>query len=937
MRIHELAKKYNVSNDELIQLLQNAGYDISNRLGQVDYDMLAALERHFNWSAPAKKKAKTKKKAKASTREKVEAVTKTKVKAKLKSKARLRTRTKPEKETEETETTEAAEEKTTVKAKVKAKAKAKGKAKAKVKAKAKAKAKAAKTTKTKTRAKTATKTKTEAAEVEEAVAASVDTDPAVDTPPKPKTKRKSVLREKTLGEEARERAKEEERLKKLGLPVTSAVLDDKKPKLVKPAPKPAPPTREEPPKPAKPAKPEKEKKERAAAPKAGKKAGKKAAEPAKAEKKPKAGPKSGQRAEKKAGGPPRKQKGRKTPAEMEAQRKAVRESVRRTLAKLETTRKTKRRKPRSDEEISADQKPVQVQDKSSVALLADALEMPVDEILACCEEMGVAATATQELDKDVIELVSEALGRVVEIEAVYGEKRLLEEAQFDPARLKSRAPVVTIMGHVDHGKTSILDYIRHTRVVDGEAGGITQHIGAYKVTTPGGDITFIDTPGHEAFTAMRARGAQCTDIVVLVVAADDGVMPQTMEAINHTKASGVPMVVAVNKIDLAGANPANVKQQLSQHEVVVEEFGGDVVSAEVSAKTGDGIDKLLEMILLQSELLELKADPSARSQGVVVESKKEEGRGILCTVLVQQGTLEIGDVFVVGNEYGKVRSLLDDRGKKVKKAGPSNPVQVLGFNGVPQAGDMFIAVKNDREAREISVKRQEAMRTRDMQPAKPLTLEDLYAQIQQGEVKELNIIVKGDTNGSVEALNDSLSPMVLDEIKVKMVDASVGTVSESDVLFASTSNAVIIAFNANVAPKAKSLAKQKGIEIRRYNVIYEAIEDIYDAMKGMLEPEIVERVLGKAEVRKIFRASRMGLVAGSMVTEGTIERNANARVYRGDEVVFEGKIVSLKRFKDDVKEVSENFECGIGLSGFDTLQESDVIEAFVVEEKARVV
>jgi translation initiation factor IF-2 len=641
------------------------------------------------------------------------------------------------------------------------------------------------------------------------------------------------------------------------------------------------------------------------------------------------------RAEKKA--PARKHKGRKSPEEVEAQRKAVRESVRRTLAKLETTRKTKRRKPRSAEEEGVDVQPVQVQDKSTVALFADALDMPVEDVLQCCEEMGVTATPSQELDRDVMELVSEALGRSVEIEAVYGEKRLREEAQIDPEKLRPRAPVVTIMGHVDHGKTSILDYIRETRVVAGEAGGITQHIGAYRVETPTGKITFIDTPGHEAFTAMRARGAQCTDIVVLVVAADDGVMPQTIEAINHTKASGVPMVVAINKTDLAGSNPANVKQQLSQHGVIVEDFGGDVVDAEVSAKTGAGINKLLEMILLQAELLELNADPSARAQGVVIESKKEEGRGILCTVLVQQGTLEIGDVFVVGNEYGKVRSLLDDRGKRVKKAGPSEPVQVLGFNGVPQAGDSFIAVKNDREAREISDKRQEAMRTRELQPAKPLTLEDLYEQFQQGDVKELNIIVKGDTNGSVEALRDSLSPMFLDEIKVKIVDASVGTVSESDVLFASTSSAVIIAFNTNVAPKAKSLAKQQGIEIRRYNVIYEAIEDIHDAMKGMLEPEIVERVLGKAEVRKIFRASRMGLVAGSMVVEGTIERNANARVYRGDEVVFEGRIVSLKRFKDDVREVSENFECGIGLSGFDALQESDVIEAFVVEEKARVV
>jgi translation initiation factor IF-2 len=899
MRIHELAKKYSVGNDELIQLLRNAGYEVPNDMGMVDYDMLAALERHFNWSSPAKKKAKAKTKAKTSTREKVEAVTQTKVKAKLKAKARLR------RVDESKEETGADADKTDVKAKVIAKATSKAKAKAKVKAKEKA-----------------------------------------ETSLKPKSPTQSVLKEKTLGEAAKIRAAKQAEEAKNPKPAVEK-KQTPGPRLIKPAETPAPKVaaRSQAPEKTKqpaggashaPATPDKKSPGEGgkARPDTRPKGEKKGAPPAtqqKAEKKPQG------RADKKAVLPPRKHKGRKTPLELEAQRKAVRESVRRTLAKLETTRKTKRRKSQSADELETDLKPVQVQDKSSVSRLADALEIPVEDILQCCEEMGIETSATQELDKDVIELVSEALGRTVEFEAVYGEKRLLEEAQGDPAKLRPRAPVVTIMGHVDHGKTSILDYIRHTKVVDGEAGGITQHIGAYEVETPAGNITFIDTPGHEAFTAMRARGAQCTDIVVLVVAADDGVMPQTQEAINHTKAAGVPMVVAINKMDLPGANPDNVRQQLSQHGVAVESYGGDVVEAEVSAKTGDGIDKLLEMILLQAELQEYKADPSSRCQGVVIESKKEEGRGILCTVLVQQGTLEIGDVFVVGSEYGKVRSLLDHQGKRVKKAGPSVPVQVLGFNGVPQAGDSFIAVKNDREAREISIKRQEAVRSRELQPVKPLTLEDLYAQILQGKVKELNIIIKGDTNGSVEALNDSLSPMVLEEIKVKIADASVGTVTESDVLFASTSSAVIIAFNTSIAPKAKELAKRVGIEIRHYEVIYEALADVYDAMKGMLEPVIVERTLGKAEVRKIFRASRMGLVAGSMVVAGTIERNANARVYRGEDVVFEGKIVSLKRFQDDVKEVAENFECGIGLSGFDTIQESDIIEAFVVEEKARVV
>jgi len=639
------------------------------------------------------------------------------------------------------------------------------------------------------------------------------------------------------------------------------------------------------------------------------------------------------------GAEPRKgrRRDRKTPGEREAQQRAVRESVRRTLAKMETSpRKSKRKKSRTAVVAEVDLQPVQLQEKSTLAMLAAAIHHDTAELLAQCEELGLDVTETTELDRDTLAVLAESVGREVEIEAAYGETRLLEEARIAPDRLVPRPPVVTVMGHVDHGKTSILDYIRHARVAQGEAGGITQHIGAYEVDTPEGRITFVDTPGHEAFTAMRARGAQITDIVVLVVAADDGVMPQTVEAINHTRAAGVPLVLAVNKIDLPGANPMNVKQQLMQRDVMVESYGGDVVDVDLSAKTGEGIDRLLEMILLQAELLELKADPGARPQGVVLETQKEEGRGILVTLLVQQGTLKVGDVLVLGSEHAKVRSLVDFNGKRVKSAGPSDPVQLLGADGLPEPGDRFVAVKNEREAREVSQKRKDAVKVRQQQPRKALTLEDLYAQFQTGQLKELSIIIKGDVNGSVEALRESLEPLEIEDIKVKVLHAAVGVVTETDVLFAQGSNGIIIAFGTAVSPKARELARRRGVDIRAYSVIYEVIEDVQNAMKGLLEPVFVERVLGRAEIRQLFRVSRLGTIAGSMVVEGSILRNANARVMREGEALYDGKITSLKRFKDDVREVTENFECGIGV-GYDELEEGDIIEAYVVEEKARVV
>jgi translation initiation factor IF-2 len=627
---------------------------------------------------------------------------------------------------------------------------------------------------------------------------------------------------------------------------------------------------------------------------------------------------------------------KRSTADIEAQQKAVRESVRRTLAKLEVTRRTKRRKVKSKDEAMEESSSLVISENATVQELAEALDLSVDEIVEKCEDLGVQVMSGQSLTRDMIELLVDDLGRTVEFEMEYGESQLAEVIKVDPTKLKPRAPIVTVMGHVDHGKTSILDYIRKTNVARGEAGGITQHIGAYEVETSQGKITFIDTPGHEAFTAMRARGAQVTDIVVLVVAADDGVMPQTIEAINHTRAADVPMIVAINKIDLPGANANNVKQQLSQNGVVVESFSGDIIDVEVSAKTGEGIDKLLEMIVLQGEMMELTADPGAQPQSVVIEVKKEEGRGILTSVLVKQGTLRVGDAFVSGLHCGKVRALLDHRGKNINEAPPSTPVLVLGCSGLPETGDSFIVMDDERSVRDISVKRQAARKDKDWQAPKKLTLEELYSQIQEGELKELNILIKGDTNGSVEALNDNLQNLSVEDVKVKIVHAAVGAVTEYDVLLASSTNAIIIGFNVKIPPKVQDVAQREKVEIRSYNIIYECITEVDDAMKGLLEPEKVEKVLGRAEVRRVFRISRLGAIAGSYVTDGTIIRNAMVRVLREGETIYESKISSLKRFQDDTKEVVKDFECGIGVQGFNDFHEGDILEAFVIEEKSRV-
>jgi translation initiation factor IF-2 len=844
MRIQELAKKYNVTAEELIALLKKAGHSVSSTTGVIDYDMLTALDRHFAWSntttkKTAKKSSAAAKKTKAGKTVAVEETPAAKTKVKLR-KAHV-----PEPEPAP------APEKPKVKL-AKGVKPAAG-APEPVAAPAKAEAVKAEAPKADARKEAAKKGKAAEPAAKPAKKTAGGEPHARPAPPKiPRTKTPSALDELSKGP--------------LDVPLIATEPD----------------TREE--------------------------------------------LDQWMTAEAEA---------RRLGVAKTAAAAQVRESVRRTLAKLETTRKSKRRKTRGPVEPVA-LPPVRVAEGATPAVLAAALGIAVEDVLTRVARLDIEAAPATALGREAIELVAEELGRHVDVEAAYGETQLKIDAQIDPAKLAPRAPVVTIMGHVDHGKTSILDYIRKANVAAGEAGGITQHVGAYEATVPAGKITFIDTPGHQAFTAMRARGSRITDIVVLVVAADDGVMPQTIEAINHTRAAKVPMIVAINKSDLPSANPASVKQQLAQQSVLVEDFGGDVVSVEISARTGKGIDKLLEMILLQAELAELKADPTAPAQGVVVEVRKEEGRGILVTALIQQGTLRLGDVFVVGSEYGKVRSLFDHAGKSIRQAGPSVPVVVLGLDGLPEPGDALIAVKNEREAREIALKRQEVLRHKGLQPTKALTLEDLYQQIQGGEVKELNIIVKGDTNGSVEALRDSLAPMTIEAIKINVVHAAVGNVSESDMLLAQSTNALVIAFNTKVTPNAKEIAKLKGIEIRSYQIIYEVIEDIDKAMKGMLAPVFVERVLGRAEVRKLFRVTRLGTNAGSMVIDGSIVRNANARVLRNDEVIFTGKIASLKRFQDDAREVNQNFECGIGLAGFDNLIEHDIIEAYVVEEKARV-
>jgi translation initiation factor IF-2 len=542
------------------------------------------------------------------------------------------------------------------------------------------------------------------------------------------------------------------------------------------------------------------------------------------------------------------------------------------------------------------------------------------------------ATVNEVLDPTAAKLVADKFHFDVEVRSLEGD--VLEEEEADPAQMRPRPPVVTVMGHVDHGKTSLLDAIRTTKVAEREFGGITQHIGAYQVDTSHGKVTFLDTPGHEAFTAMRARGAQATDMVILVVAADDGVMPQTVEAINHAKAANVPILVAVNKIDKPGAEPDRVKRELANQGLVPEDWGGQTIFIHTSAKRGDGIPQLLEMTALQAEILELRANPARAGRGVIVEGRLDRGRGPVATALIQSGTLKEGDAVVVGSHSGRVRAMFNDRGKKVSSAGPSDPVEILGLSGVPQAGDTLLVVSDERKARQIATVRSERDRLKGKSAAR-VTLEDLHKQIAAGEVKELRLVIKADVQGSVEALTESLERLSTDEVKLKVIHSSVGGVTESDVMLASASNAIVLGFNVKADAKAASQAQANGVDMRSYNVIYDAINDVKAALSGMLAPEIREVVLGRAQVRQLFPISKIGTIYGSSVSDGKIVRGARARIKRGETVLGESTITSLKRFKDDVREVLQGLECGIGIEGIKGVQPNDVIEAFTTEEVAR--
>ena len=575
---------------------------------------------------------------------------------------------------------------------------------------------------------------------------------------------------------------------------------------------------------------------------------------------------------------------------------------------------------------------ISVPDEITVSELASRMKTAAPEVIKRLMKMGVMASVTETVDFDTAFLLCDEMGIEVNKEVVVTiEEKLFDESVDTEEQLKHRAPVVVVMGHVDHGKTSLLDAIRHTRVTEGEAGGITQHIGAYSVSINDENITFLDTPGHAAFTAMRARGANITDIAVLVVAADDGIMPQTVEAINHAKAAGVSIVVAINKMDKPGANPDNVKNALVQYDLVPEDWGGDVICVPVSALKHEGIDELLEMILLTAEVMDLKANPDRAAKGVVIEAKLDKGRGAVATVLVQNGTLKHGDIVIAGTSVGRVRVMLNDKGQRITEAGPSMPVEITGLSEVPDAGDVFYAVKDEKMARELVEKRKQEKKEEEFNRSAKVNLDDLFNRISDG-VKELNIIVKADVQGSAEAVKSSLEKLSNEEVKVKVIHAGVGAISDNDVMLADASNAIIIGFNIRPDKTSLASAEEKNVEIRTYRVIYECIEEVEAAMKGMLAPKYKEVVLGRAEVRQTIRVPNVGTVAGSYVLDGKITRNASIRVIRDSVVIFEDKISSLRRFKDDVREVAQSFECGIGLEKFNDLKVGDVLEAYVMEE-----
>ena len=579
---------------------------------------------------------------------------------------------------------------------------------------------------------------------------------------------------------------------------------------------------------------------------------------------------------------------------------------------------------------------ITIPESISVKDLAQELKKTSGEVIMKLMSLGIMATLNNEVDFDTAFLVAEEFGvNAIKKEEIKEEDILFDDSEDNEEELTERPPVVVVMGHVDHGKTSLLDAIRKTNVIEGEAGGITQAIGAYKVKVNDREITFLDTPGHEAFTAMRARGAQITDIAILVVAANDGVMPQTVEAINHAKSANIPIIVAVNKIDLPDANPQKVKEELMQYELVSEEWGGDTIFVEISAKKNINIDQLLEMVLLQADVLELKANPTKQAKGVVIEAKLDKAKGAIASLLVQRGKLDTGDTIVVGSTIGRIRSMTNDKGKKVKSAGPSTPVEVMGLTEVPQAGDIFYEVKDEKMAKHLIERRKRQEREKSINAMQSVTLDNLFSQMEQGSLKQLNLIVKADVQGSVEALKQSLEKLSNDEVRVKVIHSAAGAVTESDVTLAKVSNAIIIAFNVRPVSTAKQEAEKDEVEIKQYSVIYNAIEDVEAAMKGMLDPKFEEELIGTAEVRQVFKISNVGTIAGCMVLTGKIERNAGVRVIRDDVVIHEGKLISLKRFKDDVKEVAKDYECGIQIEKYNDLKENDIIEAFVMKEIKR--
>jgi translation initiation factor IF-2 len=577
---------------------------------------------------------------------------------------------------------------------------------------------------------------------------------------------------------------------------------------------------------------------------------------------------------------------------------------------------------------------IKVPENLTVKELAEKLTKNPSELIKKLIKLGILATVNQTLAADVIRKLAANFG--LEVEVAPPEE--LEEAAVaeveDRTQLRPRAPVVTIMGHVDHGKTSLLDAIRHTSVAASEAGGITQHIGAYEVEIPNGRVVFLDTPGHEAFTAMRARGAQVTDVVVLVVAADDGVMPQTLEAINHAKDANVPILVAVNKIDKPNADPGRVKQQLSDKGLVPEEWGGDTIYVEVSAKKRQGIENLLDHLLVLAEVQELKANPTRPAKGTVIEAELDKGRGPVATVLVQQGTLRVGDPVVAGLHYGRVRAMVSDKGRKVQEAGPATPVEVLGLSGVPEAGDALLAVGDERKARQIALARQQKQRELAAAPKPRVTLDDLHKQVQKGEVKELRLILKGDVQGSIEPLKESLERLSTPQVQLEVIHTGVGAITESDVMLAAAGNAVILGFNVRPEPKGQKLAETEQVDVRLHTVIYEAVDQVKKAMEGLLEPQYVERHVGRLEVRNTFNVPKVGTVAGCFVQEGKVVRDATVRLVRDGRVVHEGKVASLRRFKDDVREVTTGYECGVGLLGFGDIKVGDIIEIYDLEAVA---